>query len=804
MNPQNVARQGRRIIKPRRPSRLRKALTYTLYSLIFLTLCLPVVIFFGYRAWIVNTPLPNVAELMLTQKPEVVSRVYGIDLVDGKEIDVEVGRIFSQLMTSIPDGANVRAIEEAVVAAEDGNFYRHDGIDLIATLKAAAFFFKTGRMRGASTITMQLVKLYTDNRQRTIRRKFVEWYLAYHLEEELTHKFGRVKAKQLILRSYLNHLYVGHGRYGVEEAARYYFDTSADKLTGVRAAFVAALAKGAEKYVVLSGPPRERQASREALRNRVSYVLRRLVETGKLTPAQFETLRREEVVFSPVRYEPNVCGEYVTLAKKELRMMYGKERGTIPLEMRTTCVIPLQREVRRLFQEHLSTLDRVNGSGTRPQGTAMVVENETGRIIALIGGDDFRTGGIVRAFDAPQPPGSAAKILLFLAALKKGYLPTDVFRDDLVVIPPLKKGGKPWQPKNAHHVSHEWQTLRQAFAKSLNTVAAQLIWDMGKTGGDPFAGIKAMQDMASTLNFSGTVIDELSAALGVFDVPLVDLVRAVSTISHHGEYVEPHFFTHVREATSKIASWGTKEVLREQALAPELAHLMWTLLRSVVTDGTGVRAKNFPIPVGGKTGTAQNNQFTNFTGASLRYTVGISVSTTDPSGLGIDSRSGKEIQGAHHVPLFVSIMKVLYPQLVSEERLIPPGLLSFKTILDESGVPDSLPRPRCTAEGDNPTLPVTESLYLPTAIPLGCASEATPLARPHPRDAVPNMALTAQEEQPIVLSDPPESGAPPQAPAASPTLQTIEETTKKEAEKITPPDDPQLVGKDEGSPEDEP
>lgn len=760
----------------------------------------------GYHQWIVNGNLPNVIELIDTQKPNLMSRVYGIDIEDGQEINVEIGRIYKQLTTLIPPGSNIRELELSIIAAEDANFYTHDGVDLSALAKALYGFIKTWHVRGASTITMQLVKSYVGS-ERTLARKVKEWYLAYHLEQKLTLRYGsKQAAKAWILWHYCNRAYVGHGGYGFERAANLYFNTSTDKLTTLQAAALAGLAKGAEKYTLMNGGPEEITASRQALQNRTAYVLRRRLETGTLSKPDFERLRKEPIIFTPARYEPGVCAEYVALVEKELRGMYAQDLETTALDARTTCVIPLQREARRLLNEHLSTIDSVNGILPKPQGTLVIVENDTGRIIALIGGDHYQAGDLVRAIESKRQPGSAAKILLFLAALEKGYLPTDAFKDGLTLIPPLKKGGKSWQPHNAHHVSGEWQTLRYAFKHSLNTVAAQLIYDMGRTAGNPFAGIHAMSDVAQRLNFSTPVIDEYSAALGVFNVRLVDMAGAIAAISHQGEYVEPHFLTHVRENTfvltareevKKPAGWQTKEILRSQALTPEVAHLMWTMLRSVITEGTGIRAKNFPIPVGGKTGTSQKNRDTNFIGSSKKYTVGIWMGFDLPESMGIDKRTGREIQGSSNVPLFMNLMRLLYPEIPKEKRPEPPTLLHIKTVLEE--FPDHIFRPRCATAEDSPEI-TTDDLYLPYAVPEGCSPELAPLAKPRPRgfDTILPLPSPGSPELIVTLPEPPPIPTATQEPAPTPAISTpatlpLPQNKSKETEIIT---------KDEGRPED--
>lgn len=732
--------------------------------------------YIAYDQWIVKGNLPDLTHLIETHKPDAVTTFNGSDLITDEQgktqaVSVKVGQVYKQLTTLLPEGADIRAIETAVIAAEDRDFYEHNGVSFSALCKAVYQLPKTRRMRGASTITMQLGKQYLGN-ERSLKRKLREWYLAVKLEHDLTKRYGsKLAAKKAILRAYLNQAYVGHGRYGFEEAARYYFAQSASSLNLKQAAVLAAIVKGAENYTVLEGKPADIAASRRALEARTTYVLKQLQRARQITPSEFAELQALPIIFTIPRYEPGVCDEFVKIVNQELESLYGQGRKYTPLEVTTTCNIPLQRAARRLFEEHLSAIDAANGNLPRPQGTLTIIEQKTGRILALIGGDKYQPGHLVRAFDANRPPGSAAKILLLLAALRLGYLPSDAFRDSLSTIPPLEPGGKPWRPDNAHNRSNEWKTLREAFALSLNTVFAQLMYDIGVQTKNRYAGIEGMQAVARDLNLPTVIGRHYSSALGTFTMRPIDLASTVSTIARNGSYIEPHLFTALRETVHTEAPWIYRDIQSEPALDPRLSYLLVSLMRSVVTSGTGIRANSLKFETIAKTGTSQENKDAHFCGASTGYTVCIWIGYDQPQNLGIDRRTGREIQGASNAPLFVELMKLLHGRKQPEAFVEPAGLAHYPTALESSLNP--IARPRCATATDDPPL-IKNELYLPEFIPDGCEPVAGVTLKPKLRGQA---SLVSETSPPSIPS---QESSTPRLPVLPPVATTAADQAPSE------------------------
>lgn len=288
--------------------------------------------------------LPQISKIE-DYRPSQVSRVYS---ADGKVI----GEIYTQRRTVVPYDKLPEVLIQAFVAAEDANFWEHEGIDYVGMVRALFVNLKSGeKKQGASTITQQVVKNLLLTRARTLKRKVQEIILARRLEKELT--------KEEILTLYANEIYFGNGRYGVQEAARYYFGKDVEDLNVGEAAVLAGLPKGPNLYSPKPAKNAERAKQRQI------YVLSQMVANGFIDVEEAQKWIDEpiKIVADPYPHL-GAAPEWVELARKELVERYGEEElDKLGADITTTVDLEAQAVARRALQAGLRAYDERKGYG---------------------------------------------------------------------------------------------------------------------------------------------------------------------------------------------------------------------------------------------------------------------------------------------------------------------------------------------------------------------------------------------------------------------------------------------------------
>jgi penicillin-binding protein 1A len=287
--------------------------------------------------------LPSIADMRGNYHPPQVTRVLARD-------GTLLAELFTERRTVVPIASLPAHVKLAVLAAEDAGFYEHEGLNYYGILRAFAVNLKSGRTRqGGSTITQQVVKNLLLDSERSYKRKAREALLARKLEQELT--------KDEILELYLNHIYFGHGRYGIEEAARDNFGKPAKDLTIAEAALLAGLVAGPELFS-------PRKDVKKALVRR-SFVLAQMREKGFLNEAQFQVADAEVVRVAPATEANNeLAPEAVEIAKRTLHEIdaTGAARGGYTI---TTTIDPrLQAAARKALRDNLQAFDKRHGLGS--------------------------------------------------------------------------------------------------------------------------------------------------------------------------------------------------------------------------------------------------------------------------------------------------------------------------------------------------------------------------------------------------------------------------------------------------------
>ncbi|MFO1060431.1 MAG: penicillin-binding protein 1A [Dongiaceae bacterium] len=569
-------RKGRRRPARARPRRswgrrlLRFTLKWTLVCgiwAVFVALCL--------AAWFA-TDLPDLSRL------EHVERRPSVTLLaaDGTML-ASYGDLYgNQLrLSDMP-----AYLPEAVIATEDRRFYDHFGLDPIGILRAIVVNLRTGHLvQGGSTITQQLAKNIFLTPERTVRRKGQEVLLALWLEWTFS--------KDQILELYLNRVYLGAGTYGVEAASRKYFGKPAARLTVFEAATLAGMLKAPSRANPLSDPT--------AATERARLVLDNMVAAGYLTSEQEGRVRQEASSGKPSE-DAAPSGQYFADWVLDQVSSYVNYVDR-DLVVRTT----LDPRMQKLAETELSTMMTAEGPKLGAGQAALVSLDPGGSVRAMVGGRDYRQSQFNRATQAMRQPGSAFKAFVFLAAFEHGWLP-----DSHMIDTPFSIGG--WKPDNYKDKYYGDVSLREAFARSLNSVAVQLSERVGR---------RNVTAAARRLGITSPLANDASIALGTSEVTLLELTAAYAPFDNGGYGVLPHAIEEIRDGGGNVlyrrAGSGPGRVV-----APRQVLQMLDIMGSVVDWGTGTAAKS-PRPAAGKTGTSQDFRDAWFVGFTAELVTGI-------------------------------------------------------------------------------------------------------------------------------------------------------------------------------------
>lgn len=481
-------------------------------------------------------------------------------------------------------------LTQSIIAIEDRRFFSHYGIDLRGMLRAAWRNAQAGGTReGGSTITQQLARLMFLSPERTVRRKVQETLVAFWLETQL--------AKEDILLRYMNSAYFGAGAYGVDAAAKRYFDKRAKDLSLVEAAMLAGLVRAPSQLA----PTRNFGGASE----RAQLVLGAMVETGAITAEQAEAAYALPVVLRTPPETPPGANYFVDMVTSDIRRLMGPASGDATLN--TTLNLELQRAAEAVVERRLEA----EGAKKKASQAALIAMRPDGAILALVGGRDYEQSQFNRATQAKRQAGSLFKLFVYLTALNKGYTPQSVLVDR-----PVQIGD--WEPQNSTGRFRGAVNLRTAFAQSINTVAAQLAEEVT---------VEAIIETAKRMGVQSNLPAVPSLALGTADVTLLEMTRAFAAVLAGVETVEPYS---VRSINSGSKTFYTRPSAQPPASRlGESRAMMLDLLQTVVAEGTGKAARLPNLKTAGKTGTSQEYRDAWFVGFTPDLVVGVWVGNDD-------------------------------------------------------------------------------------------------------------------------------------------------------------------------------
>jgi len=600
-----------------------------------------------------------------------------------------------------------RHLVDAVIAVEDRRFYTHWGLDPSGLARAALANLRAGRTaQGGSTLTQQLAKNLFLSTDRTLSRKVEEMVLAIWLEVRLT--------KREILELYLNRVYFGGGAYGVEAAARRFFNKSARTVTVAEAAVIAGLLKAPSKYSPFANPGHAR--------GRARVVIQAMESARVISPVSAAAALRQSVQFADPEAGKRPTGlEYaIDYVLDSLPPLASVGKRVIVVE---TTIDP---DVQVRAQSTIAAAIAKDGAAAKVGQAAVVVIDTGGGIRALVGGRSFAESQFNRAVKARRQPGSAFKPFVYLAAAESGYWP-----DTPVVDAPIEIGQ--WSPRNEDGRFRGPITLTQALAHSVNTVAVRLQQEIGA---------EKVVNVARRLGVRSELRPDASLALGTSEMGLLELCGAFGTLAAGGLAVETHIVRRIRTMEGELL-YERNEPRPRMLVAPDTIGAINTMLNATIVSGTGRRAAFSRHQAAGKTGTTQDYRDAWFVGYTAHLVAGVWFGNDDGSPMNRVAGGG--------LPALVW-RDVMEPAHAS---LLPRSLPAIDGLVDPTRAPTPTERNRGPAM-TAPHSPATVS----TAGAVTPASASSPSPIPHGLEPVPQRRNVSAAKPSAVATDRSTSASP--------------------------------------------
>ena len=619
-----------------------------LYSFLFL---FSIAIFILSFMYYLSKDLPSIDELK-SFNPEQISKIIGSD---GKLIH-KLQAVKKREVVKIGDVP--QTLVDALILMEDRDFYNHSGFSFKATARAILVdIFTLSYKQGASTLTQQLARSMYDKiiwKDRSILRKIKELITAFNIEQAYT--------KSEILELYLNSVFLGHGRYGVQSASQLYFNKNISELSEDECSMLVGILPAPNYYSPFSDLGR---ADR-----RKALVLRILYENKKIDLYDY-TLLTDKSLNIAERNIQNYSGEapyFNEHVRKELEKIDENLDIDIyrdGLTIYTTIDSKIQEILEKSFEKHIKknqevlnkefldnpgklsralegtnfqkeeVIEILSNNGIIPkelrnkflvQGAAVAINPKNGNILGMIGGrqekEYLNLHGFNRATQAKRQPGSIFKPFIYMTALENGYTPTTQLLNQPLVV--FIDDTTRWNPQNHDGSTGLLTTLRHGLKKSLNLISVRIVQELVT----PMEVVKK----AKSFNLSTRIAPVNAIALGVSDVIPIEITSAYGAIANKGIYNEPISITHIEDQHGRVIKRFISDQM-EVANEP-LNYIMLDMMKDVIDSGTGSKIRwkyKFKAPMAGKTGTTNNKTDAWFIGFTPQLVIGVWVGVDDPS-----------------------------------------------------------------------------------------------------------------------------------------------------------------------------
>ena len=456
----------------------------------------------------------------------------------------------------------------ALIVAEDANFFQHHGFDGKAIVRAFFKNLSSGRIvQGGSTITQQLVKVSLLNSKKSYIRKLRELILAIKIEKVFT--------KEQILTLYLNNIYFGGGNYGIAQASRNYFGKEVSKLNFWQSIILVSIIKAPSALSPEKNNPKTIQRAR--------YVLNHMVESGYISKKQIKNFNFDpEYQFQDLQHL--YFANHILYRYKK----YIKNSSIKAIDIYTTLDKNLQQKLNSSIKQNLSNYIDI----------AAITLNNSGDIVAMIGGKDYKKSSFNIAVNAKRQIGSIFKTFIFLSAFEQGWKIDDYIEDQKVNI-------QNWAPENYNNKYHGFITLVDAFALSVNSSAIYLLNKIDK---------KKFIQTLEKFNFSFKIdFSDLTIALGTIETNPLEIAKSYSVFANGGYDVNISFVNEIKDENGNLIyqnpSKNPKKIIDDNVLQK-----VKNILRANILYGTGINANLYHKKIYGKTGTTQDHRDAWFVG----------------------------------------------------------------------------------------------------------------------------------------------------------------------------------------------
>ena len=572
----------------------------------------------------------------------------------------EIGRIHGEKRSIVPLNQVAENFRKAILARENERFYNYGAVDPIGIVRALMKNLQ-GKKEGASTITQQLAsdifKLKDPERNDEIRsnklrllmkqldRKALEIAIAFRLESAMT--------KDEILEAYINQINWGRSIRGVGEASRIYFEKHPSELTLSESALLAGIVRGPDAYNPFS--------SMEAATRERGTTLNRMVDAGVITKAQADAAKLEPIEVRP-KWRRNPDESYAMDAiQRDLEIILERENIELGgLDIITTIDLRIQHKGEEALDKKMREVERLSGyphqtrgawletpeDKRKPpeyiQGAAVVVENRTGAVLALIGGRDAHESKFNRATQARRQVGSLFKPFIYLAAFDQGLRPDTNISDGPIQTGEIKGAGN-WHPQNSDGKFGGMQPVSYGLIRSRNTMSVRV---------GNYAGIPKVKEVTRMAGFTTPMPDSPASFLGTWGASPWEIASAYTIFPNEGVRFRPYLISEIKDRQGNVL-YSTAQISYQAAKAGS-AWSVSRILKEVATSGTAASVKRlgFDKPCGGKTGTTNDFKDAWFSGFSSNLTCTVWVGFDTPK---------KTIQGGYgatlSLPVWVDIMK---------------------------------------------------------------------------------------------------------------------------------------------------
>ncbi len=631
--------------------------------------------------------------------PSLTTYVYDINNQVIAEFSVEKRAILP--LSKIPVD-----MQNAVIAMEDRNFFRHWGISPRGIMRALLRDILHRRSaQGASTITQQLSRGIYLKPEKTITRKIKEMVLALQIERNFS--------KQEILALYLNQIYLGNGVYGVQSASKLYFGKDVSEMTLGECAMLTGLIPSPERFSPFN--------SQEKAKQRRHLVLQRMLAEHYITAQEAAAAETETIPTEKSTLFASHAAYFVEYVRQQLEPKYGvAQLWKGGMKIYTTLDLAMQVPAEDIMEKYLAKYDQDSAKSRAPaadkdkpdevipssaalQGAFVILDTKTGAIKAMIGGRNYRDSKFNRVTQAARQAGSTFKPFVWMAALMSGYTPatlvddspmayyydgkdwrllegaTDQYAIDLAIQPFVgNKDFKIWVPNDFDGKTLGRITLRRGLEQSRNLASINLVTHVGPT---------LVADVARRAGIKHNLDAVPSIGLGTSLVNPLEMTSAFSTFGNGGIHVAPFGVLKVTDNSGRVLEEAVPE--ESESFSPQLSYVLVNMMKGVVQRGTGIYASRLKRPLAGKTGTSQDSKDMWF--------IGMTPDLTAAAWMGYDDYGSiplKDWTSSLTVAWWTEIMEAVLKDQPVRDFPVPDGIV-FVTIDRNSG---KLALPTCPAK----------------------------------------------------------------------------------------------------------